>query len=109
MANRELHFLNPEFERGPNLTIRRGDKWADVEQGQVLDLWADSAPGVADRKVTEAIVIRAAQFTSIDDIPERWLQFQHGGPGTLDELRDVLLEAYGDFRGEVTCLFFWVN
>lgn len=102
---RTLLFLNPTIQPGLNLTVRKGDKWADLQVGDVLRV----ARTGADDETLAFVEVEAALPTRFGDLTQRHLIAEHD-PNCREPagLRGAMEAAYGEisYDDEVILLFF---
>jgi hypothetical protein len=103
----KIHFQNPIFHKGLNVTIRHKDKWMKVNAGDVLALTETET----EQEYGSGIVIGKA-LLPVDLVPENWLLLNHDPLGrNRDSLRINLIDIYPDFPKKselVTVLLFIV-
>lgn len=74
----KLEFLNAEFRRGLNTTVRRGDKWATrVSPGDIVELHKAIPGEQTTDKVGVAEVFSVQTYECLDDIPDVVLRQEH--------------------------------
>ncbi len=121
---RELLFLNPAVRPGLNLTVRNGDKWANVHPGAVLEIKAtyDAHGEPTKGKLGHAVALGHAIAAQVVNWPAmsspvlaKVLRHSHdrncrlGRLGRLD-VEDALNRAYPSGWGpDVVLLWFWVS
>jgi len=102
----KMTFVNPVFHDGLNITVRHGDKWAEMARiGDVLEIEGNDGPISAP--------ITGLFLTMLDDIPAGLLPLEHDADArTHDGLRRILDEIYGpteDGTRLVTVVFFTIT
>ena len=101
---KELSFVNPKFNEGLNLTVRKGTKWDQVDYGEAVWLTNQSGQIIGDAAIT------AKYVGPLNDMPETWLHHEHDPAcRTVEGLVSVLRNIYGDFnpyRDAVVALMF---
>ena len=102
-----LEFKNPVFNHGLNTTVRRGDKWADLRPGSIVELRAVGNYGGQTRlwnvEILRVVIVRFADLKAQDIEHEHDPQCR-----TLNGLYEELTRIYPGFkrREVVTVLTF---
>ena len=104
---RVMKFANPVFESGINLTVRKGDKWADLQSRQVVTLTNEDK----DNVLGFAMILDVVHLNSFREIikHEALLGFGHDSRcRDFMGLLCVMKEMYPDFTPDdsVTLVFF---
>ena len=107
-----MEFLNPVFNKGVNLTVRNGIKWAyKVAPDDILLLKKTGC----DEVVARARVFGAymtEDFTNNPEMPETWLALEHDPEcRTIEGLTAAMDRAYGkgNWGEKVVAVFFLVD
>lgn len=104
--NKEIMlFRSLDYQRGTNITVRRGIKWFGV----VGEVKAESAFVEVEERKLKLRVFKTALYR-FKDIPPRWLQWEHDGSchkyeGLLRAMKDSYGEDF-DEKEIVTVVFF---
>ncbi len=106
---RRLHFTNHVHHAGVNLTVRSGERWADLIPGELLDTYLDK-PGGEAKYMKPVMVLHTVAFAvEFADYPEGWLHSYHDPKGrTRAGLGELLDRAYpGGWGPVITFVFYW--
>jgi len=89
---KKLLFENPTFEEGTNVTVRRGDKWAE-EEGTLVSLC-----DLEENQVARGIITRTHTLP-FEEIPAAWLAVEHDPAcRTREGLLAVMQDIYPGFE-----------
>ena len=94
MANKVLHMLHSlDVKPGDiGITVRRGDKWLSVTQGEQLDLCVC----VPDHVIVDKGYVNFTWYGKFKDIPARYLELEHEVESrTYSGLLKSMRRAYG--------------
>jgi hypothetical protein len=100
-----MHFNNPVFHDGENLTVRRGIKWASAYEGCVI-----LAPDIKGAIIVRRVIVMPFKELACIDIP--MLASEHDPAcRTYDGLLETMREIYPDFIEQeiVTLVFFEIK
>lgn len=101
-----LEFKNAVFNHGVNVTVRRGDKWADLRPGSIVELRA--VQGTSQTRLWNVEILRVV-IVRFADLQAQDIEHEHDPQcRTLNGLYEELTRIYPGFkrRDVVTVLTF---